>query len=189
MDCNANFKLGYLTIEGAPKSFDSTQRIISSNRAGAILFPWSTIAADWNDRIGTACRNLSMALFGVIRAVLTDAVNLFILRNLIQQIGENRPIANWVRGDFERPNVQRFGVDPDMQANVCILHRLGCLVPLAMISQATAVSRSLPKAQTPYLRVRFSSCPKPMPRARQRGKGDEARGAAQNRHAELIAAP
>lgn len=52
-----------LLPDSAGNSFDRTQRFISGNRAGAILFPWLTIGADWNDHIGTACRNPSMALF------------------------------------------------------------------------------------------------------------------------------
>lgn len=53
--------------------------------------------------------------FGVVGIIPTDAAGLFVPRDLIQQIGENRRIANCVRDDFERPNVQRFGVDADMR--------------------------------------------------------------------------
>lgn len=58
--------------DGTPKPFDRAERFIAGSRAGAILLPWSTVAADRNDRLGIAFGDRGMALFGVVRAVAAN---------------------------------------------------------------------------------------------------------------------
>ena len=57
-----------LLPDGASKPLDRTERFIAGSRAGAILLPWSSVAANWNDRLGIAFSDRGMALFGVVRA-------------------------------------------------------------------------------------------------------------------------
>jgi hypothetical protein len=100
--------------DGASKPFDRTQRFIAGSRARAIFLPWSSVAADHNDRMSTARSYRGMALFGVVRAVPTNTADLLILRDLRQQIGEDRRIPNRIAGDFNSPDIKRLCVDPDM---------------------------------------------------------------------------
>jgi len=55
--------------DGASKPLDRTERFIAGSRAGAILLPCSSVAANWNDSLGIAFGDRGMALFGVVRAV------------------------------------------------------------------------------------------------------------------------
>ena len=100
--------------DGASKLFDRTKYFIADSRARAIFLPWSSVAADRNDRMSTARSYRGMALFGVVRAVPTDTADLLILRDLRQQIGEDRRIAVSVAGDFNSPDIKRLCVDPDV---------------------------------------------------------------------------
>ncbi len=111
--------------DGSAQSFDCPERFIAGSRAAAILFPGSPVAADHNDRMGPARSYRGMALSDVVRAVATDAADLLILRDLRQQIGQNRGITNCVGCDFGCSNVERFRVNSDMH-----------LAPLATIGRA-----------------------------------------------------
>ena len=64
--------------------------------------------------MSTARSYRGMALFGVISAVPTDTADLLILRDLRQQIGEDKGIPDQVGGDFNSPDIKRLCVDPDM---------------------------------------------------------------------------
>lgn len=79
-----------------------------------------------------------MALLGVVRAVPTNTADGLIGRDLRQQIGEDRGIADRVGGDFNSPDIQRFRVDPNMD-----------LAPLATIG--SAVLAGFPLAFTHHL--------------------------------------
>lgn len=87
------------------QSFDCPERFIEDSRTGTILFPKSPAAADRNNRMSSARSNCTMALPGVVCAVSTDTVDLRILRDLRQQIGEHRRIAVSVGGDLSNVNV------------------------------------------------------------------------------------
>ena len=64
--------------------------------------------------MSTARSYRGMALFGVISAVPTDTADLLILRDLRQQIGEDKGIPDQVGGDFNSPDIKRLCTDPDM---------------------------------------------------------------------------
>lgn len=100
--------------DGASKLFDRTKYFIADSRARAIFLPWSSVAADHNDRMSTARSYRGMALFGVVRAVPTDTADLLILRDLRQQIWEDRGISDRIGGDFNSPDIKRLCVDPDV---------------------------------------------------------------------------
>ena len=53
-----------------------------------------------------------MAFPGVIRAICRDAADLLILRDLVEQIGQHRRIADMAAGDLDGPDLQRLRVDP-----------------------------------------------------------------------------
>ena len=109
-----------LLPDGASKPFERIERFIAGSRAGAILLPWSSVAADRNDRMSIARSYRGMALFGVVRAVPTGTADLVIFRDLCQQIGGDRGIANRVGGDFNSPDIKRFCVDPERRFAVLI---------------------------------------------------------------------
>lgn len=103
-----------LLPDGAVKPFDCAKRFIAGLHSWAILLPRSTVAADRDDRISTACRDRGMALLGVVCAASTNPADLRVLWNLRQQFGPCWRIANRVCSDFDSPDIQRFRVDPDM---------------------------------------------------------------------------
>ena len=103
-----------LLPDGASKPFDRTQRFIAGSRARATLLPWSSVAADRNDRMSVARSYRGMTLFGVVRAIPTDTADLLILRDLRQQIGEDRRIPDQVGGDFNSSDIKRLCADPDV---------------------------------------------------------------------------
>lgn len=78
---------GPLLPDGAPKPFDRTQRFIAGNCAGAILLPWPPVAANRDDSISIAFGDCGMALFGVVRAVPTNAADLLIAGICASRLG------------------------------------------------------------------------------------------------------
>ena len=51
-----------LLPDGGSKAFDCTERFITGSRAGAILFPWPSVAAGRNYRMSIARSDCGMAL-------------------------------------------------------------------------------------------------------------------------------
>lgn len=59
-------------------------------------------------------RNGIMALARVIGAVCGDAADLLVRRDLTEQVGQNRCIADVAPGDLNSPDLQCFLVDPEV---------------------------------------------------------------------------
>jgi hypothetical protein len=72
-----------------------------------------SVAADRDDRIGTACRNGSPARPG-IAAIFANAEYLLVLRDLREQTRQRWRIADGIRRDFDSPDIERSRVDPHM---------------------------------------------------------------------------
>jgi hypothetical protein len=68
--------------DGATEQLCCAQRFIARIDAGAVLCPWSAVAADRDDRIGLAFCNGGMTSSGVVSAISADAEYLLILRDL-----------------------------------------------------------------------------------------------------------
>ena len=64
--------------------------------------------------MGPAFGDGIMALSGVVGAVCGDTGDALISADLGQQFGQHRRIPNVAAGDLDRPNLQCFFVDPEM---------------------------------------------------------------------------
>ena len=93
-----------------------------------------------------------MAVFGVVRAFATNDVDLLVVRDLRQQIGEDRRIPNRVGGDFNGPDIKRFCINPNMH-----------LTPLATIGGTVLAGFPLPSPiiLIPVLSTRSCKPPEP----------------------------
>lgn len=70
------------------QSFHRAQRLVAGLDAGAVLGPRLAVAANRDDRIGTARIDGRVAASGVIGTVAADGDNGLILGDLRQQIGQ-----------------------------------------------------------------------------------------------------
>lgn len=77
-------------------------------------FPQLGVPAWWNHRIRLSPGYCLVARFGVVRPVPADAADGFIRRYLPEQLGQHGRIAHAVVGDFDGPNLQRLGIDGQM---------------------------------------------------------------------------
>ena len=77
----------------------------------AIFLPWSTIAANRNHRVGMSPSDGSAALLRIVSAIAADSGDPLMHRDLREQRGQYRSIANRVGGDLDRPDLQCFGID------------------------------------------------------------------------------
>ena len=64
-------------------------------------------------RMDAAIRDRVVALARVIGAVAGHGTDLLVWRDLVEQLGQNRRIADR-GGDFDRPDLQRSLVDPEV---------------------------------------------------------------------------
>ena len=64
--------------------------------------------------MSTAIRNGIVALSGIVGAIRGNAVDLLACRDLAEQVGQDRCIADVVPGDLDGSNLQRFLVDTEV---------------------------------------------------------------------------
>ena len=74
-----------------------------------------------------------MTFPGVVGAICRDAADLLVLWDLTEKIGQHRCIADVASGDFDRPDLQRFLIDPEVDLAPDAAFRAAMLacVPLA----------------------------------------------------------
>ena len=65
-------------------------------------------------RLRPTLNDRRMASLGVVSPVCTDTGHRFIRRYLSQQIGQHGRVAHAVVGDFDGPDLQRVGVNPQV---------------------------------------------------------------------------
>ena len=90
------------------------QDFVASDSPGGVGFPGFGVLAGWNDGSGTSSSYGVMALAGVEGAVGSDAADLLVGRNLIEQFGQHGRIAHVAGGELGRTDFQGFLVDPDV---------------------------------------------------------------------------
>ena len=84
---------------------------IASFSAGMLILPWLGVLAGWDDGLHTALRNSPMAALGVIGAITIDARDALPLDDLLEQARQHRGVAGGVVGHLDRPDLQRIGVN------------------------------------------------------------------------------
>ena len=64
--------------------------------------------------MGATIGDCTMAFSGIVGTVRGDAAYLLVRRELVEQIGQHRHIADVAPGDLDGPNLQRFLVEAEM---------------------------------------------------------------------------
>ena len=64
--------------------------------------------------MGATIGDCIMTFSGIVGTLRGDAAYRLVLRDLVEQIGQRRRIANVGPGDLDGPNLQRFLVDDEM---------------------------------------------------------------------------
>jgi len=121
----------------AAEVFRSSQGLVSGHRPCGDGFPWLGVFAGRDDgvgaTIGATIGDRIVARSSVIGAVGGDAADLLMGRDLAQQVRQHRRIADVAPGDLDRPNLQRFLVDPevDLAPNAPFRTAMLACIPLA----------------------------------------------------------
>lgn len=90
------------------------QGFVSGNRGRAVLFPRSPILADRDDRGGLPVDDGGVASARVIGAVGSHRADLFVVRDLVQQLRKHRAVTVAAGGKLHRANVRRGRVHGQM---------------------------------------------------------------------------
>ena len=72
------------------------------------------MSAGRNDCGGTPIGDGVVAFSGVVGTVSSDAGNLVVGRDLVEQFGQQGGVTHFTARDFNSPNLQRLLVDPDV---------------------------------------------------------------------------
>lgn len=100
--------------ERTTEVFRCPQCFIARDRACRDRLPWLGVLAGRYDRIGPTFGNGVMALSGVVGAVGCHTGDLLIGWDLGQEFGQHGRVADIAAGDLDRPNLQCFFIDPDV---------------------------------------------------------------------------
>lgn len=100
--------------DGPAQSFHRAKRLVAGLDAGTVLGPGLAVAANRDDRIGTARIDGRVTPSGVIGPVAADGDNDFILGDLREQIRQRLAVTDGIARDLDRPDIEGFRVDADM---------------------------------------------------------------------------
>jgi len=100
--------------QGPAEVFGGPQDLVSRGGTGGEGLPRLRVLAGRDHSVGAAIRDGIVALAGVVGAVGGNRADLFANRDLAEQIGQNRCIANVAPGDLDGSDLQRFLVDPEV---------------------------------------------------------------------------
>ena len=100
--------------EGPAEVFRGAQGLVSCGRASCDHLPRLGVPAGRDDGMGTAVSDGIVALAGVVGTVCRDTADLLVIRDLAEEVGQDRRIADVAPGDLNGPNLQRFLVDPEV---------------------------------------------------------------------------
>ena len=89
-------------------------RVVPGNSSGARRFPGFGVFAWWNHRVGVSGSNGFVAFARVVCSVCGDTTDVMVGRNLVQEIGQDGRITDVAACDFDRPYLQRFLVNSDV---------------------------------------------------------------------------
>ena len=103
----------------SPEAAGGAEDVVAGIGPERALFPGPAIAAGRDDRDGVSGGDRRVAGPGVIGAVCTHLADGLVSRYLIQQIGQDRCVANARAGDLDGADFQRFRVNP--KVNLCAL--------------------------------------------------------------------
>ena len=115
------------------------QGFVTGSCCRAVLFPGSTVLADWSDRGRLLVDDGGVASEHVIGAVGRDGADVFPFRDLVEQFRQDGTVAIAAGDKFHRPNVQSGPIHGQMH-----------LAPLA--SALNAMFAGLPLAIAEVLR-------------------------------------
>lgn len=90
------------------------QALVSDSGRRAVVLPGSAVLADRNDRDGIAFEGSGVAAAGIVSAISRHRADWFVLRHLIEQLGQDRTVPVPARRKLHGPDVGRGGVHGDM---------------------------------------------------------------------------
>ncbi len=141
--------------ERPSKVFGRTQGVVSrrafvrhwsednGERSGGDALPGLRVLAGRDDSVGATLGDRIMAFAGVVGTVGGHRADLFAKRYLVEQIGQDRCVADMAPGDLDSADLQRFLIDskmnlaPDPQLGTTVLAG----VPLAFPRPGSGWSR------------------------------------------------
>lgn len=100
--------------QGTAQVSRCTHRFVSGDSSCALGFPRLGILAGRDDGMGATRGNRIMAFARVVASVGSDRPDVLIQCDLVQQLREYGRIPNVAGRHLDRPNFQRFVVDPDV---------------------------------------------------------------------------
>src|SRR6056297_1396029 len=80
--------------DGPTEVFRGTQSLVTGDRPGGRWLPWLGVLAGRDDGVCAAVCNGVMALARVVGSVRGNRSDLYIRRNLVQQLGQHRRVAD-----------------------------------------------------------------------------------------------
>lgn len=104
---------------GSPKAFARPKDVVAGTGGRAVLLPKASVLADRDDGRAAAIDDCGVTPPGVEGAVAGHGADLFIGRDLIQQIRQHRAVAFAARGELHRSDVA--GGRVHRQMNLAVL--------------------------------------------------------------------
>lgn len=100
--------------ERTSEVFRRPQSLVARDGTYGGGLPRLGVLAGWNDCVSTLFGDCIMALTGVVGAVGCDTGDHLIGMDLAQKFGQPARFTYVAAGDFDRPDLQRLFVDPEM---------------------------------------------------------------------------
>lgn len=101
----------HLGLDAAPTVIATPS---SPQSAAEVLAGLKRFVAWRDDGMDAAIGDCIMAFSGILGAVCSDAADLLVRRDLVEQIWQHRCISDMAPGDLDGPNFQRLLVDPEV---------------------------------------------------------------------------
>ena len=98
----------------AAESGDRIDRIVAPRRAERVRWPMSRAFARRNRRRCAACGDRGMTGFGVVGPVTADDIEQFVVRDLVQQFGQDGPVGDILMRHQRGTHLTGVRVEPEM---------------------------------------------------------------------------